>query len=178
MLKVQLGCNVHLLPGFVNIDQLDIDHPDYLRWDLRNGLPQFKYPIVLCVSEHLFEHMKFSDGQKLMKACLNQMSSGAVFSMAVPNFRQLVEKYLANDWEFFAHVRHTAPHGMMMELVNDSIYQWVGDTHEHLQMWDSEYAIFQLKLAGFKDVKEVEFNPEYNRPERKNYTIYFSGLAP
>ncbi len=177
-LKIHLGCNTFVIPGWINLDVINITHPDYYKWDLRQGLPSNFNNIAAVNSEHFFEHLTFEESQQLMKDCYNRMKVGGVFYMALPNFRQLIERFIANDFDFFSHVRHVAPHNQMMQYINDSLYQ--RDPHtgiaEHKQMFTVEYALFQLELAGFKDCKEVGFNPEFNKPDRRPYTFYVQGI--
>lgn len=175
-MRVNLGSGDQFIEGFINIDERDLVHPSYCQWNLKNGLPPHLKDIEIVTSSHFFEHLMWHDALKLMKECREKMVEGGIFNMCLPDFRLLVTKYLERDWQFFSHTLCYAPDHQLMQLMNFSLYQYTDGVAEHKQMYDAEYAIFTLQEAGFKDCKEVPFNPEYNLANRVPYSIHISGI--
>jgi predicted SAM-dependent methyltransferase len=175
--KLHLGSGPRLLEGFVNVDELDLHSDNYIRWDLRKGLPpHLSSEIDVIYSEHFWEHLTWEDGLELMKDCRAALRDGGLFRLALPNFRTMVSHYLANDWDHFdlPGVIDFAPDRQMMQIVNFGCYQYVDGENEHKCMWDPEYAIFTMQQAGFVDCQQVEFDPAFDSPEefRRRYTFY------
>lgn len=177
--KINLGSGDHLIPGFLNLDERDFVAENFCRWNLKNGLPPHiaDNSINQINSEHFFEHLMLSDGIKLMKQCKEKMIPGGRFTLALPNFRLLVQKYLEKDWGFFDHALCYAPNHQIMEIVNFSIYQYVDGQAEHKTQYDAEFACFAMSEAGFKNCREIEFNPEFNLEHRRLYTFYVEGIS-
>ena len=140
-LRLHLGCGPRLLPGFVNIDQLDYSSDNYRRWDLADGLPPLLSGADLIYSEHFWEHMEWEDGLRLMRECWTALNEGGVFRMALPNFRNMAKRYLADDLAFFdmPGVIEDAPDRQMMQIMNFGLYQVINGIAEHKCMYDPEF---------------------------------------
>ncbi len=178
-ISVNLGSGVDLKPGYLNIDMLDIVHESYLRWNLNNGFPHHLAGIEYIYSAHMLEHFRHEDGLNLLRQARERMKTDAKIRLCLPNFRTLAEAYLKKDWDFFLpEVQHFAPNGQMMEIVNYACYQYTNGVGEHLCQYDPEYAIFTLQSAGFRECKEVEFDPTIDSPLelRKRYSFYVEGI--
>lgn len=177
-MKVHLGCYDLIKPGWLNIDiqQVHAESPEFMKWDLRNGLPDVVQDLTMSYSSHFMEHILWGDAVKLLRDLYNRTVVGGKTRHCIPDFEKLVTKYLAKDWDFFSHCLSIAPNHQLMEIIGYSIYQRDdGVNAEHVCMYDSEYAIFTLEQAGFKNCKRVEFNPELDYGFRVPYSFFVEG---
>lgn len=177
-MKINFGCGSDIRAGWMNIDMLPINHPNYIQRDLKLGFPTFSEPVELIYSAHVLEHFTFNEGQKLLKSCFDTLSSGGTIRICLPDFKAMVKAYLDNNWDFFnvPEVMHFAPDKQMMQVMNYGLYQRdpVTDEAEHKCMYDVNFAIFALTKAGFMDAKEVRFDPQIDQhcELRKRYSFY------
>lgn len=176
-MKLHLGCYNLIKEGWLNLDiQKPVNHPDLMQWDLRNGLPDKCKNVSLVYHSHFLEHLLWKDGLKLLRECHERMVPGGVMRMCLPDFRNLVRRYLDRDWNFFSHCASVAPHGQLMEIINYSLYQRDdGINAEHLTMYDAEYAIFTLEQAGFKNCREVPCDNSIDYEFRSPYSFFVVG---
>lgn len=176
-MKLHLGSGSIIKEGWLNIDQKELINPHYLQWDLKKGLPFQCKDITYTYSSHFIEHLIWKDAIQLLKECREKMIEGSVMRVCLPNFKNLVIKYLEKDWNFFTHCLHVAPNRQLMQIINYAIYQRDdGINAEHVCMYDSEYAIFTLEVAGFRKCKEVEFNKEIDCESRRPYSFFVEGI--
>ncbi len=176
-MRVNVGCGSFLKPGWLNLDILPIQEnsSEFLQWDIRNRFPPLDN-VIMIHSEHLMEHLLNHELMSFLNEGLKVLSPGGKMRACVPNFRQLCEKYLANDWDFFGHVRETAPNGQILEIINYALYQrQPNGVAEHVQVLDPEYAVFLLQAAGYKNCKEVPFDPDLDSSHRRPYSFYVEG---
>lgn len=179
-ISLHLGSGADIKKGWLNVDMLDINNPDYVKWDLKNGLPPQAQNLSVVYSQHFFEHLQWEDGLTLMKRCKERMVEGGTFRLALPNFKTMVMAYLDNNWEFFnlPEVMAFAPNRQMMQIMNYGLYQHTNGVQEHVCQFDPAYALFTMRSAGFRECKEVAFNPLYDSDleVRKRYTFYCEGI--
>lgn len=166
-MKVNLGSGSKLKEGFLNIDILNISAPNYVRWDLTEGLPPQAIGIDFVYSEHFLEHLTLDEGKKLLKDCYDRMLFGAKIRICVPSFFKLAKAYMEKDYEHFSPLGYAAPNSQLMEWVNYSIY---GEGHK--TMYDTDYLCLILEEIGFKNVTVDFFDPETDSPERKQFSCY------
>ena len=177
-MKLNLGSGPNLKPGFLNIDILPIKHKDYIQFDLIKGVPNIP-DVDFIYSCHFLEHFSWIDGQKILKSCYNLLKPKGEVRLVLPDFRKMVSAYVNNDWNFWLpEVRHFAPNNQMMEIMNYGLYQRDNEgVAEHKCMYDSEFAIFSLRKAGFINCKE-EFNLrdcDETAELRTRYSMYLIG---
>lgn len=186
-MKLNLGAGDCLHPGFMNIGLEDKNHPDWMPWDLRRGLPPNVSNVEEIRSTHFFEHLRDSDGQDLMRECLDKMVTGGLFRMALPNFKSMVKAYLDNDFEFFNVLplqQFSSVPGQirLIDVCTYGVYQYETNTSgaieaEHKSLWDAEKACAVLQHIGFRDVCEVPYDGSIEPPSelRRRYTFVVQG---
>lgn len=175
-MHINLGSGPNLKPGFINIDVLDINSPDYIKWDISQGLPPQIQDCDTIYSSHLIEHMVHEDAVKLLKNVYERLKPGGRVVTVLPDFDKLITNYLSRNWSFFDHCRQWAPDNQMMGIINMSIYQYDPDpANTHKCMYSTEYAIYTHKLAGFSRVEETEFTNEFGDLHRAPYSLCVTG---
>lgn len=162
-IKLNIGsCTVMFHHGWTNIDVLDLERfsqgngYNYLRHDVRNGLPMFGTGVVDCIySSHFLEHLTYEEGLKFLKECRRVIrpETGAM-RILVPDAALLMECYIQDpDWgeeetewilSDFDHVNwgcHKAktPAQKLWALLHDG----------HQAAYDEQTLIAMLKEAGF-----------------------------
>lgn len=155
---------------------VDTSHECDLYWDLREGIPFPDGTVDAIYSSHLFEHLTYAEGQGLLRECLRALRPAGSFSIVVPNARMYIEGYLGLreiPEEYFgwreAYHRTTA-----IDAVNYVAYM----AGEHKYMFDQENLLHVLSAAGFADVRQRDFEPETDMPERDFESIYAIGIKP
>ena len=83
-LMVHLGCGTVGLPGWVNVDVGRRSAAD-VHWDLRHGLPLPARSVALYYSEHFFEHLTRSQGQRLFGDLARTLQLDGVVRIAMPD---------------------------------------------------------------------------------------------
>ena len=64
-----------------------------LHADLRDGIPFPNSTVSRIYSSHLFEHLTYPDGQRLMMEARRVLTEGGEFSICVPNARLYIDAY-------------------------------------------------------------------------------------
>lgn len=86
MLALNLGCNLHKLPGFVNIDIDPANKPDVVM-DIRNIREHYGENTVDAVyAGHFFEHISALEGIELMKNIRHILKPWACTIITVPDY--------------------------------------------------------------------------------------------
>lgn len=159
--------------GWINVD---VAREADLFWDLRYGIPFPDGSVHALYSSHLFEHLTYSQGQMLLAECLRTLRPGGTFSIVVPNARLYLEAYLLGTDlpdDYFGW--RPAFHGTTaIDAVNYVAYM----AGEHRYMFDSENLLHRLRTAGFADVRQRQFDPLTDLPERDYESIYAIGTKP
>jgi predicted SAM-dependent methyltransferase len=155
---------------------VDVSHECDLYWDLRYGIPFGDNSVDALYSSHLFEHLPYEDGQKLLRESLRVLKPGGSFSIVVPNARLYVEHYMGErdlPEEFFGW--EPAYNGTTrIDALNYVAYM----AGEHKYLFDQENLLHILTAAGFEDVRAREFDPETDLAERDYESLYAIGYKP
>jgi predicted SAM-dependent methyltransferase len=147
-----------------------------LYWDLRRGLPFANNTVSRIYSSHLFEHLTFADGQRLMVESLRALRPQGSFSICVPNAALYISSYVERSTlpgDYFGWgpaFNSTTP----IDAVNYIAYM---DGH-HKYMFDEDNLVRRLELAGYADVRSREFDPSIDMAERDYESIYAVGFKP
>ena len=156
--------------GWVTMDvELECD----LHADLRGGIPFPDSTVSRIYSSHLFEHLTYPDGQRLMMEARRVLTEGGEFSICVPNARLYIDAYTSGKKLTSPFLGWTdALHGeSAIDMVNYIAYM---DGH-HRYMFDEESLLARLREAGFTDVRLRDFDPSVDSPGRDFESIYAVG---
>lgn len=164
--KVHLGCGPVRLPGWVNVDIDRRLRPD-LRMDLRAGFPAPPQSVAFFFSEHVLEHFSLEDGERLLRDCREALERGGVLRLAMPDLRNLVDKYLG-DWKAQDWLREPAYRAIdsPARMLNFGVREW-----GHLYLYDLDELTLRLQQAGFNEVRACppgsSRHPELSGLERR-----------
>ena len=92
--KLQIGCGGNLLEGWPNTDLDPLAGAAFL--DARKTLPFVDRTFDYIFTEHCIEHLKFSEGIRLLQECNRVLKPGGTLRIATPNLRFLIELYAEN----------------------------------------------------------------------------------
>jgi predicted SAM-dependent methyltransferase len=91
-MKIHLGCWTRNIPGFVNIDLVDLPHIHYKQ--NIDDLSLFSdCSAELIYSSHNFEYFDRLEGEKVLKEWRRVLKPGGTLRIAVPDFDKLIEVY-------------------------------------------------------------------------------------
>ena len=145
-------------------------------WDLRLGMPFPNNSVAKIYSSHLFEHLTYTEGQKLMDECLRVLKPGGSFSIVVPNAQMYIEWYTGT--------REVPPGafgwlpGYNQTTGIDALNYVAYMAGEHKYMFDQENLLHILRAKGFENVAKRDFDPEIDMAERDFESIYAIGHKP
>ena len=159
--------------GWVTVD---VSHECDLYWDLRYGIPFADGAVDALYSSHLFEHLPYGDGQKLLRESLRVLKPGGSFSIVVPNARLYVEHYMGSrdlPDDYFGW-RPAYNGTTRIDALNYVAYM----AGEHKYLFDEENLLHILRAAGFERVAPRAFDPETDLAERDYESLYAIGYKP
>ncbi len=181
MTRVNVGCGMSAIPGWVNLDNsfsvklakrpllaslmfklklLNAAQMDYIqycrkstvRWaDATNRIPLADDSAEVLYSSHMLEHLDRSRVPLFLREAKRVLTPGGLIRLAVPDIAQLVNAYLA--------------HGDADKLIDSSLMsfgdvrglrQWlellIVGTRHHKWMYDGNSLSALLRTAGFANV--------------------------
>ena len=155
---------------------VDMSNECDIYWDLRLGMPFPNNSVAKIYSSHLFEHLTYAEGQKLMDECLRVLKPGGSFSIVVPNAQMYIEWYTG--------AREVPPGafgwlpGYNQTTGIDALNYVAYMAGEHKYMFDQENLLHILRAKGFENVVKRDFDPETDMAERDFESIYAIGYKP
>lgn len=175
--KVKLNIGSHTVMahrGWLNIDVNDLagfaqQHGyQFLRCDVRAGLPFPTGGVDLIASSHFLEHLTYADGLAFLRECRRVLKpeTGAM-RLAVPDGNELTHMYsqgvgiqLGGWLEEFDEMSDTAAAqptamGKLFELLQGQ---------EHRAFYDAETLFYYLRQAGFEPAVAKFRVAAFNRP--------------
>lgn len=149
--RLHLGCGSIILPGFINIDALDLPGVDMVM-DLSN-LKKFKSNSVeLIYGSHHLEHFPTAHIPRLLEEYFRVLKPGGVIKVAVPDLDAIAELYVKHeDW-------FTPPHNPWLGLL------YGGQDYKfnfHKTGFNFVWLKYLLEQAGFRDVKRFTPSEEF-----------------
>lgn len=157
--KVAIGTFITMSHyGWINVDTHDLAGFaqsagfNYLRHDVRQGLPFGTQTVDLIAASHFLEHLNYNDGLQFLRECRRVLKPTGAIRLAVPNSLSLAEFYADSetmgDLSQFDEIsngcanRKTAA-GKLWETL-------MAGGHQALYDWDTLHAA--LNDAGFKAI--------------------------
>src|SRR5688500_12435287 len=91
-MKLHLGCWTRDLPGFINVDLVDLPHIHH-----KTGIDDLSMfeddSAELIYSSHNFEYFDRIEGLKVLREWRRVLKPGGTLRIAVPDFDKLIEVY-------------------------------------------------------------------------------------
>src|SRR5271167_525345 len=94
-LKLQLGCGINLLPGWVNTDNAPLPGADYL--DFTKPFPFFDEVFTAVFCEHTIEHISKSDASRMIREVFRILKPGGLFRIVTPSLENFCRLMLQSD---------------------------------------------------------------------------------
>lgn len=153
-----------------------------------------RYPLLVedatvdgIFTEHTLEHLTFDDVRRLVGECLRVMKPGARIRVIVPDISIFVDRYQANDVEWFREWERVmlAPRGRTLFTPMQAI-SFVTQEYGHRSAWDFASLRRLLEEAGFTGVEAVSYrqggDPRLLRDKdsegRRLVSVYVEAVKP
>lgn len=171
-IKLNLGAGPHKgNNGWTNIDMLP--QTDIV-WDLRRGIPLPDSSVSCIYSSHLLEHIPAPQQAVFLSECHRVLAKNGEFIGCVPDAGKFIDAYSQNrelipkdQWYINALVETNS----IMDQLNYIAY--LGGQHHY--MFDEQNIVNILTDAGFSNCKIRQFDPVYDKLERRNMSLHFYG---
>ncbi len=157
--------------GFITSDiNLATDFP----YDLRMGLPFPDASIDFIYSEHVLEHFSYNDLILLLQDCYRVLKENGIFRLVVPNAAIYLNAYSQKekiDDDFkkkYCRYEFGLSYKSPIDYVNYIFYM----NGEHRHMFDPDSILVILSELGFKNVHLDDFDPEIDKQDRRDNSIY------
>jgi SAM-dependent methyltransferase len=163
MRKLQIGCQLNLLSGWLNTDLIPLPW-GVVYLDATKEFPFTDQSFDYVFSEHMIEHVPYKSGCLMLRECFRVLKPGGKLRIATPNLRALVallaedisdiqRQYIlsTNSWAWGLNAECIETHHPILAF-NHLVYLNGG----HRFIWD--FAIFRAVLPeiGFVDIVETE----------------------
>ena len=189
-LKIHLGCGPYIKSGWVNIDLADrppvVDSngfpgTTFINYDLRLGLPLSDGSAEMIYSSHLFEHLEYKHGLRLLRDCHRVLRPDGVFRIVLPDFKSSFGAYLRADEK---HFDLYDIHDVMPELepgtetLVDHINYGVYESGDHKCIYDEEKIMTLLRNLGYKSVQQSSYREglDPSEPIRLRHSFYVEAV--
>jgi predicted SAM-dependent methyltransferase len=156
--KLQLGAGEHPLSGWLNTDLHDYDRGDQLVYlDVRRRFPLPDGSFDFVFSEHVIEHLTYTEGQHCLRECLRILRPGGRIRVATPSLERLAALYSAEPTDLQRRYVAWAVETLEPEsdahlpgvVVNNFFRSW-----GHRFIYDPDTLRDALTGAGFTGVEE------------------------
>ena len=180
MLKVNLGCGLSVVDGWMNIDGsptvklqkligvgiifravLKPTFPSEVVYgDVTRALPLANESVDILYSSHMLEHLSLTDLKSALVEIKRVLKPGGVFRAVLPDLEVCIKEYVQNkdpgaNTQFLQKTMlgmEKRPKGLLANL-----RKMFGNAN-HMWMWDYKGIEQQLSLAGFHEISRAEFN--------------------
>ena len=173
-IKLDLGCGMKVRPGYIGLDLLETAD---ICWDLRWGMPFNDNSVEEIRSDHFLEHLELSLVLYVLRECHRILKPKKLLSFTIPHFDPYIEAYLNKDYNFLMKVINDIPENQdnMYNTCFDRIAWLLNRNGEHKSIYDKESIIDKVKIAGFKNVYNREYDQEQDT-ERRYSSIYINAI--
>lgn len=152
--KVQIGAGQNKLADWLNTDLMADDEIVYL--DATRTLPFPDSSIDYIFSEHMFEHIPYRDGVRLLQEAFRVLKPRGRIRISTPDLTFLIrlytepdaavmKRYIRNSVDTYVSEPKLYERGV---VVNNFFYNW-----GHQFIYDMATISHSLALAGFTDIR-------------------------
>lgn len=126
--------------------------------DIVKGLPEKPDSCDAVYCSHVLEHLTYNDFLTALKQTYLILKPGGVFRAVVPDLKTAVLKYI-EDFELLESPATALMKDTLLgvEKVPSSTLQRLYGNSKHLWMWDYKSLEYELKKAGFKNIRPGKF---------------------
>ncbi len=176
---LNLGCGESRVQGWVNADMYRFHNVVWHRqllpdWML-DARKSWKCPSAYwdgIYSEHMLEHLTYSDDFSTLKECFRTLKPGAWIRLVLPDLRKSVAQYTGMPPSGVAG-RPGSTAGVVPDtiVINGEVKKIryrafaisnLAQNYGHISLWDFELLAAVLEDIGFRNVKEVDFRQGTN----------------
>lgn len=152
-----------------NFNTLDLYWVTDYPYDLTFGLPFPDNSIPYIYTEHVLEHFSYNELLIIFSECYRTLIPGGALSISVPNVSNLFQYHKNND--FLSQVKFPSPHSLKnnLDIINYMVYL----NGQHKYCFDLENMFNFLSDAGFNEINERCYDPNYDSPNRKDESLFF-----
>jgi len=144
--------------------RLNVVFPDNVMFgDVIKGLPVSANSCQGVYCSHTLEHLSLNDLRIALKNTHLIMKEGGIFRCVVPDLEWAARRYIKE----LDNGDRSASHGFLNETLlgvkqrprgmKGFFSSFLGNSH-HLWMWDHKSLAQELENAGFKNIREAQFN--------------------
>lgn len=154
--RLNLGCGVHrILGNWTHVDANPDVAPDLVA-DVRD-LSLFRDGSVDEVfAGHVLEHLDWEEGQAALREWRRVLRPGGTLGVVVPDFREIVLRYLANDGTVVEWPEGTRRLARDLRLINDMFIYSHGQDSPHRYCYDGALLRQAVEAAGFVVTAEID----------------------
>ncbi len=157
MPKLQVGAGSNLLAGWLSTD-LNPRTPEVAFLDASKPFPFKNDTFAYVYSEHMIEHIPWSEGAFMLRECLRVLKSDGAIRVATPDLQVLLDLCRGTQspvadryvhWitdRFLDGVQVYKP----QFVINNAFKNW-----GHQFLYDAEVLTMALSEAGFTDIRQV-----------------------
>ncbi len=127
--------------------------------DIVKGLPVKPSSCEAIYCSHVLEHLSLEDFRSALRHTYEYLKPGGIFRCVLPDLEEMARAYLSSTREQPAvqfmeetllgwHQRRRGLNSLLGDLLGNSRHMW---------MWDERSLIFELRQAGFVDMRRAAF---------------------
>lgn len=169
--KLHLGCAYTILPEWVNVDFFGRVPAD-VALDVRKPLPIADSSVDAIFTEHMLEHLVYSDAVALVRECARVLRPEGVLRIVVPDFEMQARLYTDANGSVAGDSPDQIP--QIVKLAN-IVYG-----HAHRSIWDSATLILVLTKVGLTAEKrrfgESRIHPCPDSKSREAESLYVEAV--
>lgn len=163
--KLQIGCGPYPLEGWLNTDivtNLRKGSPIYMDAGKPFPIPDASFDYIY--SEHLFEHLTYSQAMNMLKECHRILKPNGVLRIATPNLQFLVDLYLHPEKE--VNKKYIEFNAERSGLPSSPIYaiNYFHTTWGHKIIYDQVALSRFLEEVGFENICQCEMSKSVHAP--------------
>ncbi len=148
--RLNFGCGDSPFAEWINVDGLFNRHAD-LVIDLRRPLPMGPGSTRFIFSEHMIEHLRYSEALAFLEECHRILEVGGAIRIVAPDLHGMTRAYIDRDEEWF---QQAFPY---LEDPVDALNLIFHQGGAHHYIYDSDALVKLLKKAGFEKAQPSAF---------------------
>ena len=158
--KLHIGCGGNILNGWLNSDCNSIN-PGVISLDATKVFPLNNDQFDYVFSEHMIEHINFSQGFAMLLECHRILKPGGKLRISTPDLLFLIDLYRAEKselqkeyikWATDNFIK-AAPYYSDTFVINNYVRDW-----GHMFIYDENVLRYSLTKAGFEEIVKCDVN--------------------